>query len=150
RLAFDDKLAQEKKFVVTGTVVSADAKTPLEGVEVWASAGIATLRPTGETKTDKDGRFRLGFSSGGMLARRKMGGTGIVHVRKPGWYGWSYGWPSQFTLSDSPLDPREVPAKTTNLVPGAPSLLDFRMQPAASLSVKLSDGAGKPMANTRI
>jgi hypothetical protein len=150
RLAFDEKLAREKKFVVTGSVVCADGQTPLEGVEVWAVAGDGTLRPTGETRTDKDGRFRLVFRAGILLAGGKAGGTGIIHVRKPGWYGWSYGRRSQFTLSDQPLDPRDVPAKTTNLVPGTPSPLEFRMERAASFSVKLTDGAGRPMPNTRV
>jgi RNA polymerase sigma factor (sigma-70 family) len=146
QLAFDEALAKEKKFVVVGKVVTADGKTPLAGVEVTASAGMGTLRHTGETKTDKDGLFRLVFRSGLL----PIGGAAIIHVRKPGWHGWNYGWPAEFTLSDNPLDKKDVPGRTTNIVPGKPSPLEFRMQPAASLKVKLLDGAGKPLANTRI
>jgi RNA polymerase sigma factor (sigma-70 family) len=145
-LAFDDTLAKQRKFVVVGMVLTAGTKSPLERVEVTAHAGYGTLRQTGDTMTDKDGRFRLIFQSGLL----PIGGVAVIHVRKPGWHGWSYGWPAQFTLSDAPLDKEDVPDRTTNIIPGKPSPLEFRMEPAASLKVKLLDGRGKPLANTRI
>jgi RNA polymerase sigma factor (sigma-70 family) len=151
RLAFDEALAKEKKFVVVGKVLSADGKTPLEGVEVTASAGNGTLRPTGKTTTDKDGKFRLVFGQGLLGTGGKvLGQAAIVHARKPGLHAWTYGWRAEFYLSDQPLDKRDVPGRSTNLVPGQPAPLEFRMQPAASLRVKLLDGAGKPMAGTRV
>jgi hypothetical protein len=151
RLAFDEELAKEKKFVVVGKVVSADGQTPLEGVEVTASAGNGTLRPTGKTTTDTDGRFRLVFGSGLHGLRGKVvDQVAVVHARKPGWHAWTYGWRAEFYLSDKPLDKREVPAKSTNLVPGQPSPLAFRMQPAAALQVKLVDGDGKPLEGMRV
>jgi hypothetical protein len=151
-LAFDEELAREKKFVLVGTVVSADGKTPLEGVEITASAGIGTLRPTGKTTTDKDGKFRLTFGAGLMLAGGKPGGVAVVHARKPGWHAWTYGWPAQFVLTNEPLSAAEMKqyGKYTNLTPGKPSRLAFRMQPAASLKVSVVDGAGRAMANTRV
>jgi hypothetical protein len=151
-LAFDEKLAKEKKFVVVGTVTGDDGKAPLEGVEVTASAGIGTLRRTGEAKTDRDGKFRLVFRPGILMQGGKSGGVAVVHVHKPGWSGWSYGWPAQFVLTDEPLgeaEQKQYP-KHTNLTPGRPSRLVFRMQPAARLAVKLVDGAGKPLADVRI
>ncbi len=146
----DEQLARQQKFVVTGRVVSADGKTPLEGVTVRAHSGIATGFQTGETKSDANGRFRLIFTSGVRFAGGTVGGWAIVSVRKTGWYGWSYGWPCQYTLSDRPLDPRDVPARTTNLVPGKTSSLEFRMQPAAALTARLVDGAGKPLPNLSV
>jgi hypothetical protein len=150
-LAFDRTRALEKKFVVVGRVVTADGKTPLEGVEVMASAGMGTLlRRSGETKTDRYGMFRLVFSSPITFPGGKVAGVAVVHVRKPGWYGFAYGWPARFTLSGEPLDSKAVPAGTTNIVPGRPSPLTFWMQPAASLKVKLLDGGGKPLSNMRL
>ncbi|HTU91154.1 MAG TPA: carboxypeptidase-like regulatory domain-containing protein, partial [Gemmataceae bacterium] len=91
RSAFDQKLAQEKKFVIVGRVMSADGKKPLEGVEVTAFAGYATLFPAGETKTNRDGKFRLIF-----FTPRFRGSCAVVHARKPGWCAWTYGWPANF------------------------------------------------------
>jgi hypothetical protein len=151
RLAFDEELAKEKKFVVVGKVVSADGKTPLEGVEVRAHAGMGTLRPTGQTTTDKDGRFRLVFGPGLHGTEGKIvSQVAVVHARKPGLHAWTYGWRAEFYLSDKPLDKKDVPGKSTNLVPGQPSPLEFRMEPAAALRVKLVDGAGKPLEGVRI
>ncbi len=151
RLAFDEKLAREKKFVIVGQVMSADGKTPLEGVEVSASAGYGTLRPTGGTKTDRDGRFRLLFGPGIHGAGRAVvGQVAVVHARKSGWHAWTYGWRGQFYLSDKLPAKADVPAGYTALVPGQPAPLEFRMQPAAALKVKLLDGAGKPLTGMRI
>jgi hypothetical protein len=148
--AVDESLAKEGKFVVVGRVMTADGVTPLAGVAVAASAGIGSLWQTGETKTGDDGRFRLVFDPGFRATGGGAGGLAIVHARKPGWHGWSYGWPAEFILSDEPLEPALVPANATNLLPGTPSEVEFRMQPAASLTVKLVDGAGAPMADTRV
>jgi hypothetical protein len=151
RLAFDEKLAKEKKLVIVGQVMSADGKTPLEGVEVTASAGNGTLRPTGETKTDRAGKFRLVFGPGIRRPGGAVGGqVAVVHARKPGWHAWTYGWRAQFYLADEPPAKADVPEGYTVLVPGQPVPLEFRMQPAAALKVKLLDGAGKPMAGMRI
>ncbi len=149
-LAFDETLAKQRKFVVFGTVLTADGKTPLEGVNVSADAGWGSLRTTGETTTDKNGRFRSIFQAGIHSSDNKWSGCAIISVRKPGWHGWSWGWPARFVLSDEPQDKKDVPDKYTNILPGWPSRLEFRMQPAASLRVKLLDGRGKPLANMPI
>jgi hypothetical protein len=47
--------------------------------------------------------------------------------------------PTKFTFSYEPLDKKDVSDKTPNILPGQPSRLQFRMQPAASLRVKLLD-----------
>jgi len=154
RLAFDEKLANEGKFVVVGRVISIDNE-PLEDVKVYASAGYGTLSPTGETKTDKDGQFRLVFEAG-IHYKTGPGGIAIIGVQKPGWHGWAKETPGQnetrgrFELSAKPLPKENIPKGYTNLVAGKPFELTFSMQPAATLRAKLVDGAGKPMANTRI
>jgi hypothetical protein len=148
--AVDELLAKEGRFVVVGRVMTADGATPLAGVEVTASTGIGSLWPTGETKSGADGRFRLVFDAGWHASGGAAGGVAIVYARKPGWHGWSYGWPAQFILSNEPLEQSAVPADTANLLPGTPVEVEFRMQPAASLTVTLVDGAGAPMRDARV
>jgi hypothetical protein len=124
---------------------------------VTASTGYGTLRLIGETKTDRDGRFRLVFGPGIRGAGRAVvGQVAVVHARKPGWHAWTYGWRAQFFLSEQlaagakPPVRADLPPGYTVLVPGQPVPLEFRMQPAAALKVKLLDGAGKPLAGMRI
>lgn len=61
-------------------------------------------------------------------------------------------WPDQFILSDEPLPEadRKQYRGYTNLTPGKPSQLHFRMERAASLKARVVDGAGNPMANLSI
>lgn len=151
RLAFDEKLAREKKFVIVGRVMSADGKKPLEGVEVTAFTGCGTLFPTGETKTNRDGKFRLVFGSAFVRAGGAVtGNVAVVHARRTGWHAWTCGWPAEFSLFDKPPVKEDVPRGCTALVPGQPVPLEFRMEPAAALKVKLLDGTGKPLARMRI
>jgi RNA polymerase sigma factor (sigma-70 family) len=148
-----EKPPLKNEFVVTGVVLSGDGKSPLEGVEVRAHAGSGTLRITGKTTTDKEGKFRLTFTPGVLMAGGKVGlQSGIVSVRKPGWYGGSYGWPSKYILTDTPLTKAEMKEypKSTNLTPGVPTELEFRMQPAAALKVRLLDADGKPMTKAKL
>jgi RNA polymerase sigma factor (sigma-70 family) len=151
-LAFDAKLASEGKLVVVGTVVAEDDKTPLEGVEVTASAGIGSLFTTGTTRTDQAGKFRLIFRPGISVAGQKVAGVAVVSAYKPGWRGWSYDRPTQFILTDEPLSAAQKKENTgyTNLTPGKPSRLTFHMLREASLRIRMVDGAGKPMANVRV
>jgi hypothetical protein len=148
----DEKAAAKNEFIVFGTVHNEDGKKPMEGVEVWASAGMGTLRPTGKTTTDKGGKFRLMFTPGFRSIDGGAKGMAIVEVRKPGWYGWSYGWPASFILTDKPLtkeEKKEYP-KSTNITPGVPSELAFRMEQAAALAVVLVDAARKPMPKAKL
>jgi hypothetical protein len=147
-----EKAKGKNEFVVVGKVVDETGKNPIEGVEITASAGNGTLRPTGKATTDKDGTFRLVFRPGLMMQGGKVGlQSAVVHARKPGYYSWTYGWPAEYVLTDEPLPKEQQPgSKRTNLTPGEKTRLEFRMAPAAKLRARLVDGAGKPMAKARV
>jgi RNA polymerase sigma factor (sigma-70 family) len=145
------KAPRPGEFIVVGKVLDETGKVPMEGVRVRASAGMGTLRPTGETTTDKDGKFRLVFTPGITTQGGKAGGVAVVWAYKPGYYAWTYGWRSEYILTDQPLSEAEQRAsRYTNLTPGETTRLEFRMAPAAALKAKLADGAGRPMADTPI
>jgi RNA polymerase sigma factor (sigma-70 family) len=143
---------RNSEFIVVGKVFDADGKAPMEGVKVWASSGNGTLKRTGETTTDKDGKFRLVFGPGLLMAGGKVGGqVAVVWAAKPGYYAWTYGTKSEFMLLDSSLGVAENNAiRQICLSPGEEARLEFRMAPAAALKVKLVSPDGKPLTNYRV
>jgi RNA polymerase sigma factor (sigma-70 family) len=141
-----------RDFVVVGRVLDETGKHALEGVRVTVHTGNGTLFKTGEGVTDKDGRFRLVFApklwgAGGKVLQQ----AAIVWAQKPGFYCWNYGWPAEYVLTETPLpEGTQGNRRVANLCPGQEARIEFRMAPAAALRVRLVDGAGKPMAGTRI
>jgi hypothetical protein len=143
---------RKNEFVVVGKVLDADGKAPIESVRVYVSSGNGTLKQTGETMTDRDGKFRLVFGPGLLMAGGRVGGqVAVVWAAKPGYYAWTYGTKSEFMLLDSPPGVAENNAiRQICLAPGDEARLEFRMAPAAALRVKLTGPDGKPLTNTRI
>jgi hypothetical protein len=148
----DEKAAAKNELVVYGSVLGEDGKTPMAGVEVNASAGMGSLFHTGQTKTDKDGKFRLTFTPGIAVAGQNVAGVAIISVRKPGWYGGAWAWPAQFILTDKPLTQEQMKEypKYRNITPGVPHKLEFHMCPAAAVKVRLLGADEKPMANANL
>src|SRR5262245_56620227 len=116
-----------REFAVVGKVLDETGTKPMAGVRLTAHAGYGSLFKTGETVTDKDGRFRLSFRPGVMFSGAKVGRqVAIIAATKPGFYSWTYGTPAEFILSDRQLVDGE-------LWPGHEGKIEFRMAPAARL-----------------
>lgn len=142
---------------VTGTVTDQNGR-PLVGVEVRASCGIGSLRPTGATNTDEQGRYTLRFGPGMRVRNDATGkwGAGIqaatIFAFKPDHTEKNLCRQGDLRMGD------KLPEKGDHsygdrdrvVVPNQPRRLDFVMVPAASLEGELVDEQGEPIADRQV
>lgn len=141
-------------WVVEGKVTDA-AGQPMTGVEVRAACGEGTLRTTGRTTSDRNGRYRLRFGPG-MHFTDGPGSPGHAGLQAATIYAASPGFAEQNLCRQGDLmmagrkpgsdelaglDPERV------VLPNQPYRLDFVMAPAADVRGRLVDADGKPIAD---
>lgn len=141
-------------FVANGTVTDASGK-PMEGVTVRAATGWGTLMGGGTTTTSADGHYTLRFGPG-MRTKDAPGGVGFqaasIFATKPGYVERNLSRQGDCRMAGSAEEAaksREAfdkgPPRTVFL-PGQPRQLDFVMLPASTVTGRMVDPAGKPVA----
>lgn len=134
-----------RQFVVFGKVTDGSG-APLSGVTVTAHCGMGTLLPTGTATTAADGSYRLAFGPGlhTRISDTAPFGVGFqvatVSARKPGFSERELGRRGNLAMSDSS---QPGPTWATNFSaivrPKEPYRLDFTLEPAGRVTVKVSD-----------
>jgi len=153
----DEVIRQRWPFVVTGRVADEQGHG-LEDVTITAHCGMGTLRPTGETRSDPDGRYTLRFAGG---IRMKDGDRWRVGVQaatispgKPGFVEANLHRQGNLLMADRMPEPGQdtgwkvEPGKV--VLPEQPFPLDFVLLPAATLKGQLVDTRNRPMAGQRV
>ncbi|MHC4181271.1 MAG: carboxypeptidase-like regulatory domain-containing protein, partial [Planctomycetota bacterium] len=144
-------------WAVTGTVTDEQGR-PLEGVQLRASCGMGTLRSTGETVTDKEGKYTLRFGPG-MRVRNDATGTrraGIqaatISASKEGHTEKNLYRQGDLLMGDKLPEEGDhyYGDRDRVVVPGKPRRLDFVMVPALSLEGEVVDERGKPIADKQL
>jgi hypothetical protein len=81
----DAKANPQRLWTIVGAVTDGEAR-PLEGVEIRASCGWGTLRPTGETVSDQQGKYTLRFGPGMRMPSDdgRNAGTQAATILLPG------------------------------------------------------------------
>ena len=149
--AADDK---ESPFVVQGKVTD-DAGKPLEGVEINASCGMGSLFHTGTAKTDQEGKYRLAFGPGGLVAGTKLGvGTQVATIspRLKGWYEIHVGRRGNLLMSDSKdkLTAEDTKAYAGVVAANEPYELNFTMAKGATIRGRFVNELGMPVQGVEI
>lgn len=124
-------------FIVYGTVRGPDGD-PMAGVTVRVYCGIGSLFCTGRTASDQDGHYRLAFGPGVLMGRLlKPGDLGVglqaatIFAQKPGYFSRDLGRAGNLAITDTTNAPQ--PGFQGILHPFEPRLLDFVLEPAASI-----------------
>ena len=130
-------------WIVEGRVVDAEGN-PMEGVRIASLWDGGTLRPMGETKTGKDGRYRLQFGSGIYFTEDKSIRGAVISATLPGHYEekLNRGGESVVTLSKPKLNDElrntwGERIESRLFLPEKPLEIDFVMRPAAAVEVAL-------------
>lgn len=120
---------------VHGTVTDGNGQ-PLEGVEVDAHCGMGTLRQTGTTRTDANGRYVLKFGPGILLADRHSLQMATISARLPGHFEKNLGRQGDLmaALEKPSGEIGRGDQDHANLVlPDQPKTVDFVLLPATRL-----------------
>lgn len=135
---------------VTGRVTD-PAGQPIADVEIIAYCGAGTLRPTGRTRTDAAGRYELHFGPGMLFMNDHSGlQAATITPRKAGLYEQNLHRHGDLLMAKRAPDDDEAQSwdpDRTILLPDRPHRLDFVMTPAAALTGRLVDTAGRPVAD---
>ncbi len=139
-------------FVVQGVIVS-DSGEPMPDVNVRASAGWDTLRRTGFTTTDAQGRYTLRFGPGILFERPTLNfQAAVIFAEKAGYFETSLCRQGDLRMSNK-MPPKETlqdwPAEKV-VLPGEPVTVNFEMAPAASAQVQLVDQQDEPLPDHRL
>jgi hypothetical protein len=150
-----DQEAQHRPWIVTGEVTDTQRK-PIEGAVVRARCGMGTLRQTGQTTTDAQGKYLLRFGPGWQ--KGKIGPEGVslqtaaISVSKPGYYEPSLGYGGRLTMIGE-VPPMGNAGKTWSdkiILPNWPYCLNFMMKPAAVVDGRLTDDIDHPLAEREV
>jgi hypothetical protein len=153
--AVSGREGKESPFVVQGRITD-EAGKPLQGVEVWASCGMGSLRVTGETKTGADGRYRLPFGPGGHVggSRTSLGvGTQVATItpRMKGWYEIHLGRRGNLLMAEyDKLDADDTKGYSGVVTPNKPYELNFTMTRGATVKGRLLNEFGSAVARQTI
>jgi hypothetical protein len=130
----------------------------LEGVTITAHCGVGSLRPTGEAKSDAEGRYTLRFREGMSIQRDGQWVVGVqaatISPRKPGFFETNLHRGGDLLMADKLSAPGENvgwkvdPAKV--VLPNQPYELNFVLLPAATLEGRLVDANNQPLTNRNI
>ncbi len=153
----EEETARRWPWVVTGTVTDANGR-PLEGVTLHANTGWGTLRPTGETKTDAEGRYTLRFLPGMHMLDEETGEwtanlqAATIHPELPGFFERNLHRQGDLRMADSlpPEDERFGASPDQIVLPDEPHRLDFVMVPGVTLSGLVVDHEGVPVAGQHV
>jgi beta-lactamase regulating signal transducer with metallopeptidase domain len=150
------EIATHWPWSVHGQVLDIDGN-PMEGVEIWASAGWGSLRSSQIATTDKNGRYAGRFSQTGL--RSSEPGkvevvSGQVSAHKLGYFeknlsrqGGSFAvnrLPKQGETTIQRFDEKVA------YIQGQPREVNFVMLPTAQVKVRLLDQQGQPLNDTNI
>jgi len=145
-----------KEWIVEGRVVD-DANKPVPDADIHVSAGMGSLHVTGEGKTGTDGRYRVTFGPGFVMAKKDRAGSlqaALVHVEKDGYAEKNLceagNLQMAWELTKQQLAGGWQPGPTRTFLPGKPLTVDFMLVPAAQIQGMLIDKDGKPLANREI
>ncbi|WP_428303675.1 hypothetical protein [Lacipirellula sp.] len=140
------------RFTVVGRVTDGEGR-PLEGVEIRSATGWGTLRVGEPVTTDAAGQYELHFGPGMWSLD---GGPNLqvatFYAKKPGFYERDLCAAGNLGMANyRSRDAAESESNFKAIVyPGHPYQLDFVMLPAAQVSAKLVDAAGKPLADYKL
>jgi hypothetical protein len=142
-------------WVALGRVTDVEGK-PLPGVEVRAHCGMGSLRMTGNTTTDADGRYELRFGPGIFMPKENKVQlqAATISVHRPGYFEKNLHRQGD-RLAAYTLEGVEFPVwgkkdKDAVFLPGEPKEINFVMLPAAKASGTLVDEDGKPLTGYRM
>lgn len=143
-------------WIVEGRVVDAENK-PVPDADVRVSCGVGSLHVTGEGKTDADGRYRVTFGPGIMMAKQDRVGAlqaALVYVGKDGYAEKNLceagNLQMAWALTKLQLTGSGPRGPTMTFLPGKSLAVDFVLVPAAQIQGTLIDKSGKPVANRKI
>jgi hypothetical protein len=138
-------------FTIHGRVTGADGQ-PMPGVEVRVARGMGTLHSTTPVATDADGRYEIHFGPAVFSAGGPNMQAACVFAHKPGYYEKDLCQAGNLGMAN--YQPEGDGAKGWGFAgivyPGHPYRLDFTMLPAATVSVRLVDREGNPLAKHRL
>jgi hypothetical protein len=125
--------------------------------ELWVSTGIGSLQSTPFVRSGADGRYRITFQPGVMLARKDRPGAlqaAIVGIRKQGYEerDLRQGGNLQMAweLTRQQLAGGWQPGPERTFLPGRPLRVDFVLVPAATLRGRLLKPDGQPLADREV
>ncbi|MBE7497874.1 MAG: protein kinase [Verrucomicrobiaceae bacterium] len=145
-----------EEWIVEGRVVD-DAGKPVPDADIHVSAGMGSLRVTGEGKTGVDGRYRVSFGPGFSMAKKDRAGSlqaALVHAGKNGYAEKNLceagNLQMAWELTKQQLAGGWQPGPQKTFLPGKPLKVDFVLVPAAQIQGTLLAKDGKPVANREI
>lgn len=152
----DKAEAQRNPFVVQGRVVD-EQGNGLSGVTIAANCGAGTLRRTGVTESQSDGRYELRFHHGIWFQRETNQPppanvqAATIFPSKPGYFDANLHRQGDLLMGDRMPTPGEDvgwKVDTNKLVlPNRPYELNFVLLPAAKITGLLHDETGGPLTN---
>ena len=131
----------EKPWTAQGRVID-PAGHPLPNAEIRVHAGLGTLRQTGATTTDADGRYSVSFGRG-IFAPVDTPNLqyAIVTAHKPGYYenNLNRQGARAAALREVPAEDRKTFGVEEDqlFLPGQPQVINFAMAPAARIHGRL-------------
>lgn len=131
-----------------GRVVDGDGD-PVAGVMVSAATGWGSLRRTGQTTTDEDGRYQFEFGPGMYFGGKDHAQfqAATFFARKEGYFEKNLCRQGDLRMARRIPDEITKPEEREAIVlPGKPRSIDFVMLPAVKLAGKIIDENGKPLA----
>jgi len=141
-------------FVVTGNATDGEGRA-MSGVEVRAHCGMGTLWQTGKTTSGPDGKYMLRFGPGMTSLDEESGKWVIswqfatVRAYKSGYCEKNLSRHGGLSIAGEPQFVPENPREPV-VLPSKPYKLDFVMLPAATISGRLVDTKGGPVANQKV
>jgi tRNA A-37 threonylcarbamoyl transferase component Bud32 len=143
-------------WVVEGTVRGSNGE-PVPDADIHVSAGMGSLHTTGEGKTGADGKYRVTFGPGFLMAIKDRAGAlqmALVHAGKDGYAEKNLceagNLQMAWELTKQQLAGGWQPGPARTFLPGKPLTVDFVLVPAAQIQGTLIDKDGKPVANREI
>ena len=125
--------------------------------DIHVSCGAGSLHVTGEGKTDADGRYRVTFGPGFLMAIKDRAGAlqaALVHVGKGGYAEKNLcvagNLQMAWELTKQQLADGWQPGPARTFLPGKPLSVDFVLVPAAQIQGTLIDKSRQPVANREI
>lgn len=142
----------ESRWTVTGTVTNLDGE-PMPDVEVRAYTGVATLRRTGETHTNAQGKYVLKFGPALQSPEGVPLQAATISVIRKNYSEANLGRQGDLLMADQiPSDPSLAGQDSGRrlLLPDQPMKVDFVLIPAATVSGRLVDAEGEPLIKASV
>ncbi len=142
----------QKPWTVNGSVVT-ELGEPIADASIIAHAGMGSLRMTGRTISDRDGKFEMSFGPGVWMRNQEGVQAATISVHKEGWFETNL-YRQGDLLAAHKLPEGEIGwgKKTAEdvFLPGKAKTLKFTLKPAANISGTLSDSNEKPISGIRV